>query len=48
MAQRLTPALAARAAVMAHARAGAAAARGGARGAIASDLLDELRLQVNP
>ena len=49
MAQRLTPALAARVGVIAHARAGvAAASRGGARGVIASDVLAELRVQVNP
>lgn len=49
MAQRLTPALAARVGVIAHARAGVAAgSRGGARGVIASDLLAELRVQVNP
>jgi NAD(P)H-hydrate epimerase len=42
------PALAAAAAVYVHAEAGDRAARGGERGLLASDLLDELRGGVNP
>ena len=41
-------ALAARAGVFVHAQAGDLAARGGERGLLASDVLDQLRACVNP
>lgn len=48
LAQGLSPAAAAQAGVVAHARAGDVAAKHGERGLLPSDLLDLLRAQLNP